>query len=132
MNDTNMMLDKVKILNLINYKIAELIQDKEQLEAQLLAESGHGDEGSKTYKIGTFKCTITTGYIYSLNKEEYEIMKSRLPKEFDPVKTKISYEVNPKIMKDAEKYASKEDLLLLSDVISKKNKKPHFKIQAGV
>lgn len=126
------MLDKVKILNLINYKIAELLQDKEQLESQLLAESGHGEEGSKTYQVGSFKMTVSTGFIYSLNKEEYEVMKSRIPKEFDPVKTKTSYEVNAKIMKDAEKYASADDLLLLSDIISKKSKKPHFKITAGV
>jgi len=125
-------IEKVKILNLINYKIAELIQDKENIESQLLAEIAHGDEGSKTYKVGSFKCTITTGYIYSLNKEEYEIMKSRIPEEFNPVKTKTSYEVNPKIMKDAEKYASKEDLLLISDVISKKPKKPHVRITSGV
>lgn len=129
MNNTE---DKIKILNLINYKIAELVQDKERLEAEIFAESGHGEEGQKTYKIGNYKCTITTGYNYTLNKEEYEIMRSRVPAQFNPVKTRVAYDIDAKIIRDAEKYASSEEMLLISSFLSKKPKKLHVKITAGV
>ncbi len=124
--------DCVNTLNLINYQLAELMRIKEELEARLNALFEHGDEGQKTYVCDKFKVTIKSGYNYSLNKEEYESIGSRLPAQFNPVKQRIAYDLDKKIIRDAEKYASQEDMQVLSSIITKKPAKLNVKIAAGV
>lgn len=119
-------------LNIIAYQIAELARIKEHLEAKLCNILQHGDDYSKTYNVGKFKVTCRTGFIYSLDKEEYAIIGSRLPKIFNPVKSKISYEIDKNVMREAEKYASQEELNLLAQVISKKPSKLSISVKAGV
>lgn len=119
-------------LDLVNYQIAELARIKEELEARLCALCEHGDEGQKTYTHGKYKITISTGYIFSLDKGEYEVMKNHLPDCFDPVKTKMVYEVDKKILKDLEKYGSENDKELIDKFISKKPKKLHVRIGSAV
>lgn len=124
--------ETVNTLNLVNYQIAELIKIKEELEARVNALIDHPDDGSKTYSVDKFKITITSGYNYSLNKEEYELIKSRLPECFNPVKERIAYDIDKKIIRDAEKYASTEELVMLAEVITKKPKKLHLRVTANV
>lgn len=124
--------ENLKLLNTIAYKIADLSRIKEELEARVCALVEHGDEGSKTYVEGKFKVTVTTGYNYTLNKEEYEVLGARLPEQFNPVTKRVSYDLNKNIIRDAEKYASFEELSLLAQLIQKKPKKLHVKISAGV
>jgi translation elongation factor EF-Ts len=119
-------------LNLVSFQIAELLRIKEELEARLSALLEHGDEGSKTYIHNEFKITVSTGYNYSLNKEEYEILASRLPACFDPVRKRVAYDLDKSIIRDAEKYASQDELALLAEFIEKKPKKLHVKIMAGI
>ena len=80
--------DNVSTLNTINYQIAELYRIKEELEKRVAALLQHGDDYSKTYLCNKFKVTVKTSYIYSLDKDEYEIMGSRLPSRFNPVTKK--------------------------------------------
>ncbi len=122
----------VSTLNTINYQVAELLRIKEELEGRLNAFIEHPDEGSKTYIYGKNKVTITSGYNYTLNKEEYEAIGSRLPPCFNPVTQRIAYDLNKTIIRDCEKYGSSEELQLLSQVLSKKAKKLHVKITAAV
>lgn len=75
---------------------------------------------------------VTTGYNYTLDKDEYEVVCCRLPDCFNPVKKRISYDLDKKIIKSCEKYGSSEEVLLMSQMISKKPKKLHIKITAGV
>lgn len=126
------MIEYTKTLNMINFEIAELARIKEELEARLCALLQHGDDGSKSYIINKFKVTLKTGYNYTLNKEEYMIMGSRLPQCFNPVKQVMKYELDKSVIRDAEKYASPEELNLLAQVISKKPAKLHIAIKAAV
>lgn len=119
-------------LNLVNYQIAELLRIKEELEKRLNAVLEHGDDGSKTYVVDKFKVTVTTGYNYTLNKDEYEVVGNQLQACFNPVRTRTAYDLDKKVIKDAEKYASKEELQLLSQIISKKAKKLHVKVSPAV
>lgn len=116
----------------VNYQIAELSRIKEELEIKLNNIIKHPDEGQKSYIYGKYKITITSGYNYTLNKEEYLTLGSRLPECFNPVKERIAYDLDKKIIKDCEKYGSNEERLLLSDIICKKPKKLHIKIGQGV
>ena len=127
----NELQDILSTLNNINYQIAELARIKEELEKRVNALLEHHDDGSKTYVVDKFKVTIKSGYNYSLNKDEYEVIGSRLQSCFNPVKQKISYELDKKVIRDCEKYGSKEDVLLLSQVISKKPAKLNIRISAS-
>ena len=124
--------DNLTTLNLINYQVAELLRIKEELEARVSALFEHGDDGSKTYLADKYKVTITSGWNYTLNKSEYQIMGSRLPACFQPVRERIAYDLDKQVIRDAEKYASAEELELLAQMISKKPKKLHVSIKAGI
>jgi hypothetical protein len=132
MNINDEIKELVSTLNNVNYQIAELQRVKETLEPRLVELLGHGDEGSKTYVCGKHKVTATTGFIYSLNKDEWDIISANIPACFNPVRQRVAYDLDKSIIRDAEKYASQEELLLLSQAISKKPKKIHVKITAGV
>ena len=131
MNKINEIKDLCLTLNNVNYQIAELLRIKEELDARVNALLEHHDDGSKTYVVDKFKITIKSGYNYSLNKDEYDAIGSRLQSCFNPVKQKISYELHKKVIRDCEKYGSKEDVLLLSQVISKKPAKLNVRISAS-
>ena len=123
--------ETARTLETVNYQIAELSRIKEELESRLCALCEHGDEGQKTYTHGKFKVIVTTGYIFSLDKEEYELMKNHIPECFNPVKTKMIYEVDKKIIKDIEKYGSETDKELIYGFVSKKPKKLHVRVTQG-
>lgn len=122
----------ISTLNNINYQIAEFSRIKEELDRQLAALLEHGDEGSKTYIHGKYKVTVTSGYNYTLNKEEWEIIGSRMPICFQPVRQRMAYDIDKNIIRDCERYGSQEDKMLMSEFISKKSKKIHIKISAGI
>ncbi len=124
--------DLVTTLNNVNFQIAELSRIKETLEPMLAELLNHGDEGSKSYIEGKYKVTVTTGYNYTLNKDEYITMGSHLPACFQFVKQRIAYDIDKSTLRDAEKYASPEELELIASMVSKKPKKLHLKITAGI
>ena len=124
--------DNVSTLNTINYQIAELYRIKEELEKRVAALLQHGDDYSKTYLCNKFKVTVKTSYIYSLDKDEYEIMGSRLPSRFNPVTKKTSYHLDKQIIRDAERFCSEEELLLFTTMFSKKPAKLSVSIKAGI
>ncbi len=131
MNKDVAIKDTVTTLNLINFQVAELLRIKEELEARLNALLEHPDEGQKTYTHEKYKITIKSGYTFSLNKEEYEAIGARVPSQFNPVKTRVAYDLDKKIIRDAEKYASSEELEIISSFISKKPSKINVKITAA-
>jgi len=128
----NELQDLISTLNNINFQIAELSRIKEALEPKVSALLQHGEDGSKSYTAGRYKVTVTTGYNYTLDKEEYAILGSRIPACFNIVTQRIAYDLNKTAIRDAEKYASAEELDLISKMVLKKPKKLHVKISAGV
>lgn len=139
--------ETLNTLNLVNYQIAELARIKEELESRVCALVEHGDDGQKTYTIGKFKATVSTGYIYSLDKSEYEMNRGRLQSCFDPVKVKTVYEVDKSIIRDLDLYGSEDEKGLIfgkrvvdesgrqtieGGFIKSKPKKLHVRLSAGV
>lgn len=125
-------IESAKTLELINYQIAELSRIKEEVESKLCELLMHTDDGSKSYIVDRYKITLTSGYIYSLDKENYERIKLNIPVSVNPVKEKVSYEIDKKQIKQMERFAKPEELMLLQQFISKKPKKLHCKITAGI
>lgn len=132
MTTEEQVIDYAKTLELVNYEIAELSSIKEQIEKQLFSLINHPEDASKSYVFGKYKVTLSTGYNYSLNKDEYLIVGATIPKCFNPVKQKTAYELDKHVIREAERYASSEELALLAKIISKKPKKLHVKIGASV
>jgi hypothetical protein len=124
-------IDYVKTLNMVNFEIAELHRIKEQMEMKLADLLDHHHDGSKSYVCDKYKVTITAGFNYSLNKDEYLVIGGRLPKCFNPVRQKIAYEIDKEIIREAERYASAEELQLLSSIITKKPRKLHIRVGAA-
>jgi hypothetical protein len=131
MNPQDELQDLISTLNNINFQIAELLRIKESLEPRVVELLGHGDDGSKTYTAGKWKVTAKTGYIYSLNKDEYQISASKLPQCFNFVKQRISYDIDKSVLRDAEKYASREELEIIATMVSKKPSKINVKITSA-
>ncbi len=115
----------------IGYQVAELLRIKESLEAKLCGLLEHGDDGSKSYTVDRYKVTVKTGWIYTLNKEEFAVIGERLPKCFNPVKQRVSYDLDKSIIRECEKYGSVDDLNLLAQLISKKPSKLSIKVSAA-
>ena len=124
--------DNVKALDFCNFQIAEILDIKQKLELKIIEGLEHTYEGSKTYEVGKHKVTVKTDYIYSLDKEEYQVYKSKIPAEFNPVRESIKYEVDKRLMRKAEEYASKDDMMLMSNFITTKPAKANVKIGANI
>ena len=131
MNREDELVDNVKTLNLISYQIAELQRIKEELEARVCALLEHGNEGSKTYIVDKWKVTCKTGYNYSLDKEEYDILESHLKPCFNPVRKRVSYDLDKQVIRDTYKYACGDDLKLFNKLISRKPSKLAVTLKAG-
>lgn len=110
-------IERVKALERINYSVAELQRIKEALEEQVRELLGHDEEGQKTYLLGRYKVTVKTGVNYSLNKDEFEAIGSRLPADLQPVQKVMKYELNKKIIRQAYIYGSAEDKAVLDAII---------------
>lgn len=130
-NEQQILEDNVKALDFVNYQIAELIEIKKKLETKIKEDLKHEYKGSKTYTVGKHKVTVTTGSIYTINKAEYEIYKNSLSKEFNPVRESKKYEFINSVMKKAEEYASKEELLIMSNFITENEAKLNIKVSAN-
>lgn len=120
--------DEVNTLKLINYQLTELTKRKAELEVKLAEDFGHGEDGAKTYKVGNNKVTVTSGWIYTLDKEKYNDYGVELPAQWNPVREVVKYELDKKTIREAEKYAGVNDLKLLASVITKKPSKIHVKV----
>lgn len=123
---------EIKNLDWINYQIAELIARKQQSENRLQALLNHNPEheGQIQYTHDRYAVTIRTGYNWSFDKKEYAIMESHIPKCFNPVTQKISYQLDRTVLDDIEKYASGDERNMLMKIFSKEPKKLNVSIKA--
>lgn len=112
-------------------EIAKLKKRKDELETNLAKLVGHGETGKKTYSFDDCKAEITSGWNYTVNKEEYEAKLSLISPEFDPIRKNIKYDISSAIIKKIEKYACHQQMMLISSIFSKSPKKIHVKIING-
>ena len=124
--------EDITTLNLVNFQIAELAEIKEKIEHRIAEALNHGDDYSKTYYEGKYKVTVSTGFLYNLDKEEYQILESRIPDAFAGiVRKRTAFDIDKTALREAEKYGSADDLNLIAQFISKKPKKLSVRIVAG-
>ena len=131
MNKEDQLKDNVITLNLINYQVAELLRIKAELEARVAALLEHGEDGSQSYYIDKYRVTVKTGWIYSVNKEEFESVGNHLPSRFNPVTIKKTFHLDKQIIRDAERFCSDEELKLFNSIFSKKPSKLHVSISSA-
>ena len=124
--------DNIKELEKINKQLAKLTLRKEQLTESIIENFGHDKEGQKTYEFGLWKIEIRTPYIISLNKKQYESIKDRIPKEWNPVKESVSYSVDKKACEDYLNEAPRVVRNLLVGMLEKKPGKPGVVIKERV
>lgn len=122
----------IETLNIVNYQMAQLKDIKERLENQLVERVDHKIEGQKKYDFGKYAVTIKSGVIYSLDKAEYQVYRGHLQESLNPVREKITYEIDKKHMKEVEKYASDKELEIMAHFITKKPAKVSVSIKANV
>ena len=132
MNIEDEIKKNVIALNKVNLQISQLAVIKEELDKRVAALLEHGDDYSRTYVCNKFKVTVKTGFIYTLDKDEFDTMGSLLPPRFNPVTMKTSYHLDKQIIRDAEKYCSEQELGLFNSMISKKPAKLSVSIKAAI
>jgi ribosomal protein S17E len=121
--------DKVKTIDAINHQIAEFNRIKSELEQQVFDSLEHDKIGQKSYIVGEYAVTIKTGVNYSINLEEYEVYKNHLSDSFNPVIQKTKYEVNKKLLEEAQKYGSQKDLETIAKFITEKPAKLYVAVK---
>jgi len=124
-------LDLAKTVSTIDYQIAELQNMREELSKRLAALLEHSDNGQCTYKHGRYSIVCKSGYLYSLDKEEYEIVKSKFTPDLNPVKIRQTYEINRDMLRKIEVYGSDDDKLLVESLISVKPSKLSVKVNSA-
>lgn len=125
-------VETAKTLERISYEMAELARVKEELEKRMAALLEHSDEGQMTYIQDKWKITLKTGYNYTLDKEKYELLSRHLNSSIDPVNRVTKYEINKKILRESYIHASKKELEILDEIITKKPAKLNVVISAGI
>ena len=102
----------IKEIERAKFYIADCTKVKNELEAHLAALLEHKEDGQKTYYHSGFEICVKASINYSLDKEEYEILKARIPVEFDPVrkskKEVITYNLDKKVIKNIMTYGDDE------------------------
>lgn len=116
-------------LNQINEQVAELKEIKEKLELRLSEKLQHPEEGRKTYVRGKYAVTVTSGWNYKLDKKEYEIMKSHIKPEFNPVRERITYYVSAPEYRKVEQYGSRHDIEMIAKLMPKEPAKIRVSIE---
>lgn len=122
----------IKNLDMVNYQIGELKDVKQKIEDAIIEIMKPDDDCQRTYVVDKYKLTIKTGYLYSIDKEEYEIIAEKIPMCFCPVTRRISYDINKSNLRDLEKFGSSEEKMLVASVVSKKPAKTAVTLKANV
>ncbi len=122
---SNKIRQSARNLEVINEAIAEWLVRKEEEEIKIrdLLKHNSDHEGRISYECGIYNIRITTGWNWSFDKKEYEIMKSHIPQCFNPVKQKIEYKLDKEILNDMENYSSGSEREMLDKIFHKKQKK---------
>ncbi len=121
--------DLVVSLQQVTYQMAGL-------EKQLSAVLEHSEEGQKTYYEAGYAILVKASVNYTLDKEEYEIIKNMIPSEFDFVKKSkkevITYNIDKRTISNCKTYGSDELQYLIFGDESGENKKPLLKLKPRV
>jgi hypothetical protein len=120
--------DLASTLNNVNFQVAELLRIKEDLEKKMYKLLLHSVNGSRTYGIGKFSVTVTTGFNYVVDKEKYAEMVELIPDVYNPIRIRTAYDIDKKMMQSLEKSLDKDLLEALHYMIKRKDKKLHIRI----
>lgn len=114
------LVDNIKALEDLNEIIAKATLEKESLVKSIIDELGHQYEGSKTYTYDIYKIECKTPMIYSLDKKAYEEGQYFIDDIFNPVRAKVSYDVEKAAFEKAMQLAPDYVREALTQLITKK------------
>lgn len=135
---THIINEHVNNLNMVNHQLAELKRIKESLERKIIEMTGRAEfnedgsiktitrEGSHQHIIDKYKVTIKTELLWKIDKEEYEVVASRLTNGLDPIRKSLKYEVNKATLRNLEKYGSNDDKNLVAQFMEMSFSKPNI------
>lgn len=129
MSDLNKTLDE---LNKLNFKLADLTAKKAELEEQVKTLLKHDVNAQRSYNVGKYKVTVTTGVNYTLDKKYYLECGKSLERDLNPVTESITYKVDPKRLNESLLMANEQELEIIHKMITEKPKKLNVKIGAAV
>ena len=124
--------DLASTLNNVNFQVAELLRIKEELEKKMYKLLLHSADGARTYGIGKFSITVTTGFNYVVDKEKYAEMVELIPDVYNPIRIRTAYDIDKKMMQSLEKSLDKDLLEALHYMIKRKDKKLHIRIGSNL
>jgi hypothetical protein len=118
MNDN--LVNTITLLEELNDIIAKATLEKESLVKSIIDQLGHQHEGSKSYEHGIYKIECKTPMIYSLDKKAYEEGNYFIDDIFNPVRAKVSYDVEKAAFEKAMQIAPDYVREALTKLITKK------------
>ena len=124
--------ESIAELQKVNKQLAKLLVRKEELTDNIIGALEHEHEGQKTYEYGVWKIEVKTGVTFSLDKDAYESIASKIPAGLDPVKKRIAYDISKSIINEIEKRGNSKELNILSKFIVKKPSKPSVSIKERI
>lgn len=129
--NSNKLRSQVRHLKFLKETIAQYLVEKEKLEEDIKKLVGHDSnhQGRVSYEVDEFNVRITTGWNWSFDKEEYELMEKHILECFNPVRVKTSYTLDDKVCRYIELYASKEEKEFLDKIFWKKPSKLNVVIE---
>ena len=131
-NTQERLLDNLITLEAVNYKIADLKRRKEELEEKIYQSIGHDSYGQRTYVVECYAVQITTGIDYKLNVDEWQLLRGHIPECFNPVKEKISYYIDKKVIKQLYAYGSADDIKQYDLYMKEKDKKLNVVLKPAI
>lgn len=123
-------------LEMLNEELAELKRIKGLLERRIfehleLAKFDEQDnvtsvvhDGAQTKYIGKYKATFKTPSLWKIDKKEYQIIKSQLRKEFDPIVISESYRVSNEVLRNIKMFGSEADNKIIEEFLTLDYSKP--------
>lgn len=89
-------------------------------------------EGQTTEKYGKYKAKFMTLAKWEVDTDKYNEIESLLRPKFNPITTVIKYNVSTKILKDIERYGTKDDLKAIEKFMVKSYYNPSITLSPNV
>ena len=122
----------IEHIQAVKEAIKHLTADVQASEDQLRGILGHDYDGSKTYPVGQYKVTVTTGFNLKIDDSFYKQYLADgylIDEKFDVVQEVVEYKINKKALNAVSEYGSLQDQILLSKFITATEKKPYVSIK---
>lgn len=102
--------DLIEKLKYVSSEIEFLKSEKSKLESDIINIVSFNPEGQKTIETAKYKIRVNAGYNYKIDSLRAEEFFSQFPANLNPIKQKISYEVDKNKLNQAYLYEGLKEL----------------------